>query len=148
MPKPYSWDYLNQLPGPDDVFGPFSTPFLVVFLLGFFVAVFLYNEGGRYLTTDPVRRRYLRKYAGFLLVPLVFGLLCFAVRILQIDPFTLGRRTWLYLSLIGLIAVLGYAAWDIRTHYRRDVAAQRRSSTRGRYVARRPGGGRVGSRRG
>ena len=147
MPKPYSWDYLNQLPGPDDVFGPFSTAFLVVFLLGFFAAVFLYNEGGRYLTIDPVRRRYLRKYAGFLLVPLVFGLLCFAVRILQIDPFTLGRRIWLYLSLLGLLAVLAYAAWDIRANYRRDVAAQRRSSTRGRYIGGRSNG-RIGSRRG
>ena len=147
MPKPYSWDYLNRLPGPDDVFGPFSTAFLVVFLIGFFFVAFLYNDGGRYLTTDPIRRRYLRKYAGYLLIPLVLGLLCFAVRILQIDPFTLGRRIWLYLSLLGLLAVLGYAAWDIRQNYRRDVAAQHRRSTRGRYVTTRAPG-RTRARRG
>jgi hypothetical protein len=146
MPKPYSWDYLNRLPGPNEVFGPFSTAFVVTFLVGFFLAAFLYNEGGRHLTTDPIRRRYLRKYAGFLLVPLVLGLLFFGVRILQIDPFTFGRRIWLYLSLLGLLGVLAYAGLDIQRHYRRDVAAQRRVATRGRYVAGRTSS-RVGSSR-
>ena len=146
MPNPLSWDYLTHLPGPDEVFGPFSTAFLVLFLIGFFVATFLYNEGGRYLTPDPVRRRYLRKYAGFLLIPLILGLFFFGVRILQIDPFTFGRRVWLYLSALGLLAVVAYAANDIRRHYRRDVEAQRRVTTRGRYVAA-GSGSRAASRR-
>ena len=146
MPKPWSWDYLNHAPGSDEIFGPFSTAFLVVFLLGFFFVAFLYNEGGRYLTTDPVRRRYLRRYAGFLLVPLTLGLFFFGVRLLQIDPFTFGRRIWLYLALLGLIGVLGYAAMDTRRHYRRDVEAQRRTSTRGKYAVPRMGA-RAGTRR-
>ena len=147
MPKPWSWDYLNHLPRPDEIWGPFSTAFLVVFLIGFFVAAFLYNDGGRYLATEPVRRRYLRKYAGFLLVPLTLGLFFFGVRLLQIDPFTFGRRIWLYLSLLGLLAVLAYAAQDIRRHYRRDVLARRRTTSRGRYVAPRSAS-RADSRRG
>lgn len=147
MPKPWSWDYLNHWPGADEIWGPFSTAFLVVFLLGFFFVAFLYNDGGRHLATDPVRRRYLRKYAGFLLVPLTLGLFFFGVRLLQIDPFTFGRRIWLYLSLVGLVGVVAYAAVDIRRHYRRDVQAQRRTTTRGRYVAPRSTN-RAGSRRG
>ena len=135
MPNPFSWDYLSHFPGPDEIFGPFSTAYLVVFLVGFAVAAFLYNEGGRFLTPDPVRRRYLRKYAGFLLIPLILGLFFFGVRILQIDPFTFGRRIWLYLSALGLLAVVAYAANDIRLRYRRDVEAQRRITTRGRYTA-------------
>lgn len=146
MPNPMSWDYLTHFPGPDEVFGPFSTAFLIVFLIGFVVATFLYNEGGRYLTPDPVRRRYLRKYAGSLLIPLLLGLFFFGVRILQIDPFTSGRRIWLYLSALGLLAVVAYAANDVRLHYRRDVEAQRRVTTRGRYAAS-GSASRAGSRR-
>ena len=146
MPKPWSWDYLNRVPGSDEIIGPFSTAFLVVFLIEFFFVVFLYNDGGRHLASDPVRRRYLRRYAGFLLIPLTLGLFFFGVRLLQIDPFTFGRRVWLYLALLGLIGVLAYAAVDIRRHYRRDVEAQRRISTRGKYVAPRSAG-RAGSRR-
>ncbi len=134
MPKLWSWDYLNRVPGFDEVFGPFSTVFLVVFLIGFFFVAFLYNDGGRHLSAHPVRRRYLRRYAGFLLIPLTLGLFFFGVRLLQIDPFTFGRRVWLYFALLGLIGVLAYAAVDIRRHYRRDVEAQRRTSTRGRYT--------------
>ncbi|HEV2527799.1 MAG TPA: hypothetical protein VGT61_05015 [Thermomicrobiales bacterium] len=135
MPRFWSWDYLNHRPNEDEMFGPFSTAYLVVFLLLFFATVFLYNEGGRYLTEDPVRRKYLRKYAGFLLIPVTLALFFFSFRILQIDPFTFGRRIWLYLALLGTIGVLAYAAQDIRRHYQRDVAAQQRIQTRGRYAA-------------
>ncbi len=146
MPKPWSWDYLNHVPGADEIWGPYSTGFLIVFLLGFSFVTFLYNDGGRYLASEPIRRRYLRKYAGFLLIPLTLGLFFFGVRLLQIDPFTFGRRIWLYLSLLGLLGVLAYAAQDIGRHYRRDVQTQRRTTTRGRYVAPRSAN-RAGSRR-
>ncbi len=133
MPRFWSWDYLNHRPNEDEMFGPFSTAYLVLFILLFFATVFLYNEGGRYLTPEPVRRKYLRKYAGFLLIPVTLALFFFSFRILQIDPFTFGRRIWLYLALLGTVGILVYAALDMRKHYQRDVAAQQRIQTRGRY---------------
>lgn len=146
MPDVFSWDYLDRLPASEDVFNPLSTALLVVFIVGFFIATFLYNEGGRYLTDDRVKRRYLRKYAGFLLVPLVLGLFFFVIEIVQIDPFTFGRPIWLYLSLLGLLAVSAWAGQDIARHYSRDVAAAERLTTRGRYINR-GSGARTGSRR-
>lgn len=134
MPNPFSWDYLTHRPTEDEVWGPFGIAYLVVFIVGFFVAVFLYNDGARFLTPHPVTRRYLRKLGAWTLLPLTFGLFFFVIRVLQIDPFTFGRRIWLYLSVLALLAVLGYFTYFVRTHYQRDIEAYERDRTKRTYL--------------
>ena len=134
MPHPWSWSYLTHRPVDNEVYGPFSTAYLIFLLLAFCVTVFLYNNGGQYLTTDPVRRRYLRKYAGFLLIPIVLGIFFFLVRMVQIDPFTFGRRIWLYLTAVAILGLVVWIVVDIRRHYARDLAMQHRSHTQRTYL--------------
>jgi hypothetical protein len=47
MENPFSWDYMTTIPGPNEVFGPFAIVYLIVFGVGFALAVFLYNDGAR-----------------------------------------------------------------------------------------------------
>ena len=134
MPHPWSWSYLTHRPVDNEVFGPFSTIYLIFLLIAFCITVFLYNNGGQYLTGDSVLRRYLRKYVGFLLIPIVMGLFFFLVRIVQIDPFTFGRRIWLYLTALALVGLAVWIVIDVRRHYARDVSLQHRGRTRRAYM--------------
>ncbi len=46
------------------------------------------------------------------------GLFFFLIRWLQINPFGLARRYWLWLSLLALVVLVGYTIWDYKAHYR------------------------------
>ena len=117
MDNPFSWDYMRTVPGPDEVFGPFSIAYLVLFVAGFIASIVVYNGRARQWFKDPVLHRMARKWAGIAIVIFGLGLFFFLIRWLQINPFGLARRYWLWLSLLALFVLVGYAIWDYREHY-------------------------------
>lgn len=117
MDNPFDWDYLRTVPGPNEVFGPLSTAYLILFIIGFAVAIVVYNGYAKRWFNDSVLHRLARKWAGIAIVIFGLGLFFFLIRWLQINPFGFGRRYWLWLTLLALFGLAVYAIWDYRTHY-------------------------------
>jgi hypothetical protein len=135
MDNPFDWDYLRTVPGPDEVFGPFAIAYLIVFIAGLALSIVMYNGWARQWFKDPVLHRMARKWAGIAIVIFGLGLFFFLIRWLQINPFGFARRYWLWLTLLGLIVLAGYAFWDYKKHYARlkmqyDELQRRRSFSR------------------
>jgi hypothetical protein len=107
MDNPFSWDYLSTVPGENEVFGAFAIGFLILFGIGFIISFVSYAGWADRWMKNGVIRYLSRKYAGWALSLFAVGLFFFLIRILQINPFTFGRRIWLYLCLVALA---GFAA--------------------------------------
>jgi hypothetical protein len=121
MDNPISWDYLTTQPGPNEVFGGFAIVFLVVFSVGFIVTFAMYAGWADRIVTDPVQRRFVRKWSGWMLSLFTTGLFFFVIRAAQINPFTFGYRIWLWLCWLVLF---GLVAW-IFIEYRRKAPIYR-----------------------
>jgi hypothetical protein len=121
--NPFSWDYLTTVPGPNEVFGPFAVVYLAIFITGFVVSIIVYNNWAKRWFKDPVLHRMAKRWAGIGLVLFTLGLFFFLIRWLQINPFDLGMRIWLWLSLLGLVALIGYIIYDYKAHYAAARAA-------------------------
>jgi hypothetical protein len=110
MDNPISWDYLTTVPGQDEVFGPFSVVFAIVFGLGFLAASFYATRpwapplGGRF------KKRFVARSATIIAWITGIGLFFFLIRILQINPLNFGMRIWLWLSLLALVIAIGWFA--------------------------------------
>jgi len=134
MDNPFSWDYLTTQPGSNEVFGPFAILYLIVFGLGFLVSVFLYNDGARHYVSHGLKLRTIRRGAGIATVVFGVGLFFFGIRILQIDPFTFGRRIWLYLSLLALVVMAIVFVYYVRDVYPRRLRAYEQRKVKQRYL--------------
>lgn len=117
MDNPFSWEYMKTVPGPDEVFGPFSVVYLILFLVGFVLSIVIYNGWAKQWFSDPVLHRMARKWSGIAILIFGLGLFFFLIRWLQINPFGMARRYWLWLTLLALVVLIGYAIWDYREHY-------------------------------
>lgn len=107
MDNPFSWDYLSTVPGENEVFGAFAIGFLFLFGAGFIIAFVAYAGWADRFVKNGALRHISRKYAGWALSLFAVGLFFFLIRILQINPFTFGRRIWLYLCLLALAGFAG-----------------------------------------
>lgn len=117
MDNPFSGNYLSTVPSSSEVFGPFAIGFLILFAAGFIVSIVLYNGGGRQLFPNSVLFRMAKKWGGWGVVVFGLGLFFFAIRVLQINPFGFGRRAWLWICLLVLLAWFGWIAYDIKRNY-------------------------------
>jgi hypothetical protein len=122
MPNPFSWDYLNTVPPSNNVVDAWSIIMLIVFAGGFLLSSLAFYKPG----IPPIRGLFGRKSiefaAGIGLWIFGAGLFFFLVQLLQIDPFTFGRRIWMFLTLIAaiaFIAVVAYRTWN-RTKHRKS----------------------------
>lgn len=134
MDNPFSWDYLTTRPESGQVFGPFAILYLILFTLGFLVSLFFYNDGARRYVRHSVKLRATRRGAGIALVVFGIGLFFFAIRVLQINPFTFGMRIWLYLSLLAVIAMLAAFAYYRRTVLPHELRAYEQRKLKQRYL--------------
>lgn len=135
MDNPFDWDYLRTVPGPNEVFGAFSIAYLIVFIAGFVLSIVVYNGWAKQWFKDPVLHRMARKWCGIAVVIFGVGIFFFLIRWLQINPFGFARRYWLWLTLVALIVLVGYAIWDYKAHYpalkaQYDEQMRRRSFSR------------------
>lgn len=114
MDNPFSWDYLSTVPGKNEIFGAFAIGFLIIFGVGFIISFVSYAGWADRYVKNSVLRHLSRKYAGWALSLFAVGLFFFLIRILQINPFTFGRRIWLYLCLVALAGFLGLLLVEYR----------------------------------
>lgn len=134
MNNPFSWEYLNTALAAEDVFDLFGVLFLIVFGLGFVVALYLSNAGAFRIATHPVARRGVRRCAGIGTVVFGTGLFFFGVRALGIDPFTFGRPIWLWLCVIAAITWASYCFYYARTIYPEQRQTHERQQVKQRYL--------------
>lgn len=115
MPNPFSWDYLNTVPPSNDVIDGWSMLSLIVFGAGFLLASGAFYRPGMPPFRGKFKRKSVQFAAGIALWICGTGLFFFLVQLLQIDPFTFGRRIWMFLSLLAVIAfviVIGFRWWQ------------------------------------
>ncbi|MEJ7761198.1 MAG: hypothetical protein WKF80_00220 [Thermomicrobiales bacterium] len=142
MDNPFSWDYQTTVPGPDDVFGPFSTAYLILFAIGLVASIVVYNDGARRFFRNGLQRRFAQRASGYAMIIFGMGLFFFLIRWLQINPFTFGARIWLYLSFLSLIGFALAVANYLRTDYPAEREAYESRKTRQHYLKTHPSGSR------
>lgn len=142
MTNPLTWDYLTTVPETNEVFGPLAVAFLVVFGIGFVVAVFLYNDGAKRYIGHPVKRRAIRRGAGIATAVFGGGLFFFGIRVLQINPFTFGMRLWLWLSLLAALVMTAYFVYYARIVYPAQLRAYEARQRKQQYLKPAAGTGR------
>ena len=134
MDNPFSWDYLSTVPGQNEVWGPFAILYIAIYGIGFVVSVVLYNGGGRSLFPNHVMYRMLKRWSSWALLVFGAGLFFFVVRALQINPFTFAMRFWMWVTVLGLVALAALVALDFQRRYVSALAALRERQKREEYL--------------
>ena len=140
MPNPFSWDYLNTVPPSNDVIDGWSMVCLIVFAAGFLLASGAFYRPGMPPFRGKFRRKSVQFAAGVALWICGAGLFFFLVQLLQIDPFTFGRRIWMFLTLIATFAfvvVIGYRWWQRSSELKSSVVATPAGAAIQRHVPQR-----------
>lgn len=122
MVNPLDWDYLSEAPTGNEVLGPFSLVYMVIFGGGFLVASYVYYRPWTRPLGQWVRRKTVRKASSAAVWVFGIGLFFLLIRLLQINPFTFGNRIWMYLCLLALIILLAYFALGYRQAVARTTA--------------------------
>jgi len=133
--NPLSWDYLTDVPARDRIFGPLSIVFLAIFVLGLLATVVVNNRVRNIFPTHRLHRETLHKITYRAMWAWVVGLIFFGCRVLGLN--LLGWRLWEYVSLLGMIAFVGYALYWLRVKYPPVVAKFQKEQRRRAYL--RPG---------
>ena len=134
MNNPFSWDYLTTVPGPDEVFGPFAIVFLILFGVGFVLSIVLYNDGAKRYVDHGLKRRTIQRFGGIAMLIFGVGLFFFAIRMLQINPFSFGMRLWLWLSLLALLSFGAAVVYYLRVSYPQERVAYETRKMHGQYL--------------
>lgn len=141
MGNAFSWEHLTSVPRPDEVFTPASALFLVVCAIGLLAGYTLYSRPGIMWSRHLLRLRTARRWGSILLWICSLGIFFFVVGWLQINPFTLGERIWLYLTALALIVAVALLALDIRREsavLSRERVEYREAVARGVHMRRPP----------
>ena len=108
MPNPFDWDYLTTPPASSDVFDVFTIVYLIVFLGGFVLAAYVYYRPWVKPLGKVFRRKSVMKATGTAMWVFGIGLFFFLIRLLQINPISFGEPIWMWLSILGLLAMLAW----------------------------------------
>jgi len=117
MDNPFSWEYLTTRPGENEVFGPFAVLYLIFFAIGFLVTIIVYNGAARKFFPNPVLHKMARRWAAYGVAIFGAGLFFFGVRALQISLLTLEMRIWMWLAILAVFALAGYAIYGLQKNY-------------------------------
>lgn len=112
---------LMTVPYQEEILGPLSLGYLIVFLAGFITALALSLRPPARLKAHGLRRRFAQRTANLLLWGFGVGLVFFGFRVLGL-PF-LGWRLWAYVTALAVLAIVGYIVYSIRMEYPKQLAA-------------------------
>ncbi len=140
MPNPFSWDYLTSQPASDDVLDAFTIIYAAVFILGFVASAYLYYRPWTKPFGSMFRRKSVIAASGLAMWVFGIGLFFFLIRLLQINPLTLGQPIWMWLSVLAVIvmAVLIGMNWKRSQALGPDRARGRTASPSVQAANRRP----------
>jgi len=133
--NPFDWNYLTEVPRSDNIFGPFSIAYLVLFTLGLLATVIVNNRVWRIFPTHRLHRQTLEKIMYRAMWGWITGLSFFVFRFFGLN--LLGIRLWEYVCLLAALGCVGFTYWWLRTQYPPRVEAFRKEQRRRTYL--RPG---------
>ena len=134
MDNPFSWEYLSTVPGQNEVWGPLAILYVLAYAVGFAISLVIYNGGGRRLFPNPVMYRMLKRWSSWALLVFGAGLFFFAIRALQINPFTFAMRFWMWVTVVGLAVLIVLVALDFQRRYPAALAAFKERRQREEYL--------------
>ena len=139
MPNPFSWDYLNTVPPNTDVVDAWTIICLVVFVAGFLISGLVFFRPGMGPLRGLYSRTTIQNAAATGTWIFGAGIFFFLIQLLQIDPFTFGRRIWMFLALIASLVYIGMIGYRfmLRTKERTAHEAAIASGTIKRAVPQR-----------
>jgi predicted Kef-type K+ transport protein len=105
MPNPFDWDYLTSQPASGDVLDAFTIIYAAIFILGFVASAYLYYRPWTKPFGAMFRRKSVIAASGMAMWIFGIGLFFFLIRLLQINPLTLGQPIWMWLSILAVIAM-------------------------------------------
>lgn len=111
----------TEVPFEDEMRGPVALTFLVIFALGFIAALAFSLRPPARIKAHAIKRRLATNYANWLMWAFGFGLVCYLFQLMGL-PF-LGWRVWTWVSIVTVLAVVGFIAYHWRTRYRSRLAA-------------------------
>jgi hypothetical protein len=141
MGDAFSWDHLTSVPRPDEVFTPFSALFLLLCAISMLAGYTMYSRPNLLWSRHLLRVRTARRWGSILMWIGSLGIFFFVVGWLQINPFTLGERIWLYLTALALMLAVVMIAVDLRQESRvlsRERIEYREAVARGVHMRRPP----------
>ena len=135
MRNPFDWNYLTEVPISDEIFGPFSIAFLVLFTAGLVLTYLAPRWAAGEFAHHRLHRDTVDRIASRAMWGWITGLLFFLCRFFGLN--LLGWRLWLYVSLFAALGCIAYTYWWLRTKYPVRVEAYRKEQRRRAYL--RPG---------
>ncbi len=127
---------LFKVPFENEIVGPLSITYLIVFIAGFLTAAALYFRPPSRLRGHGLRLRLSRRIAQSLMWAFGTGLVFFLFRVLGLPG--LGWRIWLYVTALAVLAVIGYFVYYLRAKFPAQLAAYDAQQLKRQYqVARR-----------
>lgn len=99
-----SWDFLTSAPPEADVLSSAAILFAIVFAGGFLLSSIISYRPR--LAIKYFRKRRVSRAGGILMWVFGIGLFFFLIRLMQINPITLGNRIWMVLMTIIAFAVV------------------------------------------
>lgn len=133
--NPLDWNYLTEVPLSDQIWGPLSIAYLVLFIVGLVATLFAGNWAERTFPNHRLHRETVQRISSRATWGWIVGLTFFVCRFFGLN--FLGWRLWLYVSLLAAIGFAAYTVWWLRTKYPPRVAAFRKEQRRRAYM--RPG---------
>lgn len=118
------WIWLNTPPSLDRVLGPFVVIYALVFTAGLVVSAYLNAPAAAPLAANPIQRAGVAHWSQVGLWIFGPGLFFLGVRLLQINPLSMGEPIWLVCSVIAaVIAGVRCIQWW-RTTYPQLLSAE------------------------
>jgi cobalamin synthase len=103
MNNPFSWEYLTSPPGSGEIFEPWSIVILVLCAVAMLTGFAFYSRPDILHSRHLMRVASTRRWGSILMWIASIGYFFFVVRWLQINPFGLANRIWLFVTLLALL---------------------------------------------
>jgi hypothetical protein len=123
---------LTQVPFQDEIIGPLSIIFLIVFSAGFVAALALALRPPARIKAHPLYLRLVQRFANAFAWVFGIGLVLFGFRALGVPQF-LAIRLWLYLAALAALALAVYVFYYWRARFPAQLEAYNAQQLKRQY---------------